>query len=88
MPTGDGWTVPVPGLHVGLVRIPKKPLRNMGVPHVSSQLCRDFSLDYVTLTFGSRREGSAPKNELNQTNLCFYPKGADPSVRCMCTHGP
>ena len=26
----------------------------------------DFSLDYVTLTFGSRREGSAPKKELNQ----------------------
>ena len=38
----------------------------MGAPHDSSHLCRDFSLDYVTLTFGSRREGSAPKRELNQ----------------------
>ena len=43
-------------------------------------LCRDFSLDYVTLTFGSRREGSAPNRELNQTNLCLNLKGADPPV--------
>ena len=52
----------------------------MGAPHVglSSHLCRDFSLDYVTLTFGSRREG--PKRQLNQTNLCFNTMGADPSV--------
>ena len=48
--------------------------------HVSSHLRRDFSLDYVTLTFGQQREGSAPKRELNQTNLCINPKGAHLSV--------
>ena len=52
----------------------------MGAPHVSSHLCRDFSLDYVTLTLASRREGSAPKRELNQTNLCLNTIGADPLV--------
>ena len=55
-------------------------LRNIGAPHVSFHLCRDYSLDYVTLTFGLRREGSVSKGELNQTNICLNPNGADPPV--------
>ena len=55
-------------------------IKEMGAPHVFYHLYRDFSLDYVTLTFGSRREGSAPNRELNQTNLCLNLKGADPPV--------
>ena len=55
-------------------------IKKLGAPHVSFHLCRDFLLDYVTLTFGLRRDGSAPKRELNQMNLCLNPKKADPPV--------
>ena len=59
----------------------------MDAPHVFSHLCREFSPDYVTLTFGSRREGSAPNRELNQTNLCLNLKGGRSSRREL-THIP